>query len=460
MTQGHPYPPNLNQVQPRPMPKIALPYKFVPREYQLPFWRAMRGPSNPEGKIRACLVDHRRAGKDKNAFNYMIQQTFMRVGIYYYFFPSYAQGRKALWDNIDAQGFKMLDHIPMDLVAGLNQTEMKIALKNASIIQVVGSDNIDTVVGSNPVGCVFSEYPLQDPSGYNFVRPILRENGGWAVFTYTPRGKNHGYDLFAMAQGNPEWYVEKLTVQDTWGRGGTISEAQVEEERKAGMSESLIQQEFYVSFDAAVENAVFASQLLQARSENRITRVPYQKGIPVNTYWDIGRDGVAIWFEQTVRNEVRLIDYHIATGSELANEVKVLQERPYVYGTHFFPHDGDFRDYKTGTTPKEVASELGLNVEVLPKTWEHAHIDAARMMFNRCWFDEEKCRRGLDALQNWHFAWDEKLRLLSTKAVHDWSSHASKALCYLAVGHQDEDEWKKPDAYAQKPKKHRSWMTA
>ena len=151
----------------------------------------------------------------------MITMAMDRIGVYYYFYPSYAQGRKALWDNVDASGFKFLDHIPKELIAGQpNQTEMKVYLKNGSLIQVVGSDNIDTVVGSNPVGCVFSEYPLQDPSGYNFVRPILRENGGWAVFTYTPRGKNHGFDLYEMARKNPEWYVEKLSINDTWGKGG------------------------------------------------------------------------------------------------------------------------------------------------------------------------------------------------------------------------------------------------
>lgn len=441
--------------------KLQLPHKYSPREYQLPFWRAMKTPYNPEGKRRAILVRHRRAGKDKDAFNYMVTMAFDRVGVYYYFFPSYAQGRKALWDNVDASGFKFLDHIPKDLISGQpNQTEMKVYLKNGSLIQVVGSDNIDTVVGSNPVGCVFSEYPLQDPSGYNFVRPILRENGGWAVFTYTPRGKNHGYDLYKMAQGNPEWYVEALTINDTWGKGGTMNEAAVEEERLSGMSESLIQQEFYVSFDAAVEHAVFAEQLLLARKEGRICRVPWERGIPVNTYWDIGRDTTAIWFEQTLRNEVRLIDYHAAVHSTLDQEVKILQNKPYNYGNHYFPHDGDYRDYKTGTTPKEVAAELGLPVEVLPKTREGAHIDAARMIFNRCWFDESACETGLNALQNWHFEWDEKTRALSKTASHDWSSHGAKSFCYLAVGHEDSD-WSPPeDRYSKKKTKTRSWMTA
>ena len=181
------------------MPVIQLPFHFKPRPYQLPFFRAMDG-----GLKRAVLVHHRRAGKDKSAFNFMVKEAFKRVGIYYYFFPTYNQGRKVLWDGIDKDGFRFLDHIPKEVRKGdPNQTEMKQMLINGSMIQIVGSDNVDTIVGTNPVGCVFSEYPLQDPSGWDFVRPILRENGGWAVFCYTPRGKNHGYDLYAMAKDNP-----------------------------------------------------------------------------------------------------------------------------------------------------------------------------------------------------------------------------------------------------------------
>ena len=117
---------------------------------------------------------------------------------------------------------------------------MKIRLKNGSLFQLIGSDNIDSIVGTNPVGCVFSEYAIQDPQGWDYIRPILRENKGWVLFPYTPRGKNHGYDMFHMAQNNPDWYCSKLTIEDT----GVMSHKDIDEERRAGMDEELIQQEF------------------------------------------------------------------------------------------------------------------------------------------------------------------------------------------------------------------------
>ena len=91
---------------------------------------------------------------------------------------------------------------------------MKIRLKNGSVLQIMGTDQIINV-GINPVGCVFSEFSLQDPKTWAFTRPILRENGGWAIFNFTPRGKNHAYELYLMAKNNPDWFCQKLTIDDT-----------------------------------------------------------------------------------------------------------------------------------------------------------------------------------------------------------------------------------------------------
>ena len=81
----------------------------------------------------------------------------------------------------------------------INNSDMQIRMRNGSIYQVVGSDNYDSLVGTNPVGVIFSEFAVADPKAWDYIRPILAENGGWALFIYTPRGKNHGKKLFDMA---------------------------------------------------------------------------------------------------------------------------------------------------------------------------------------------------------------------------------------------------------------------
>ncbi len=150
-----------------------------------------------------------------------------------------------------------------------NSTEMKIRLKNGSLIQVIGTNNIDSVVGTNPIGCVFSEYSVQNPVGWNLIRPILAENGGWAIFNFTPRGANHAKGLYDMASHNSEWFCELLTADDT----NAISKEDIQKEREAEMSEDFIQQEFYCSFTLGVEGSYYAKYLEEARDEDRVGNV-------------------------------------------------------------------------------------------------------------------------------------------------------------------------------------------
>lgn len=409
--------------------EINLPHHFDPRPYQLPIMQAME-----QGYRRAVWVAHRRSGKDKTAFNILVPKTQERVGTYYYFFPSYAQGRKVIWDGADRDGFRFISHIPKQLIESKNDSEMKIRLKNGSLIQLVGTDNYDSIMGTNPVGCVFSEYSIQDPKAWDFIRPILRENDGWALFIYTPRGKNHGYELFEMAKENPEWFAEKLTVEDT----GVLSPEDIDAERREGMDEELIQQEYYCSFESSLQGAYYASQLKEAAADGRITSVPYDRRVPVDTWWDLGiGDSTTIWFTQSIGQEVRFIDYYENQGEGLQHYAQYLRDLDYVYGTHNMPHDIDVKELGTGQSRKEIAESLGIRpLRVVPKLPIEDGINAARMIFNRCWFDEKKCAVGINALHNYVKEWDEKRQEFKRKPLHNWASHAADSFRYFAVGHR------------------------
>jgi len=143
-----------------------------------------------DGVKRGICVWHRRAGKDKTFLNIMAIMAAQRMGNYAYFFPTAVLGRKAMWDNIDANsGMKVIDHLPPELVEKTNEQQMKITLVNGSTIQILGTDTLD-VVGGNPIGVIFSESAQHNPLAWDYIRPILRENGGWCIFNGTPRGKN------------------------------------------------------------------------------------------------------------------------------------------------------------------------------------------------------------------------------------------------------------------------------
>lgn len=424
-----------------------MPYHFDPRQYQLPFLRAM-----DSGFIRACLVWHRRAGKDKTLVNFTAKKMMERVGAYYYFFPTYGQGRKILWRGMDKDGFRFLDHIPQDLRRKTLDQEMMIELKNGSLFQVVGTDNIDSIVGTNPVGCVFSEYALQDPAAWDFIRPILAENGGWAVFNFTPRGDNHGKQIFLLAQNSDKWFCQLLKASDTKAIPKEVLEQERAEYIAKDGNDATYQQEYECSFEVPIAGAYFGAQIMKATEEGRIGTVPYEPQLPVTTYWDLGiGDSMAIWFAQKHGRDIRIIDYYETNGEGMAHYAAELQNRGYVYDGHWMPHDAQVREIGTGKTRKEVAETLGLRpIHVAPRLPVDDGIEATRNMLARCWFDAKKCERGLNALKSYHKEYDEKNRTYKSHPHHDWTSHGADALRTMATSGSAFDD-------TLPPKKDKNW---
>lgn len=414
---------------------LTLPYHYEPRPYQLPVLRAL-----DDGYKRVIAPWHRRAGKGKTFLNYTIAAMVDRVGSYFHFFPSYTQAKKAIWDGRDRDGFKFLDHFPRELVTAKHEQELKITLRNGSIYQLIGTDNIDAIMSTNPIGCLFDEYSLQDPQAWDYVRPILRENGGWAAFMFTPRGKNHAWHLLNMARGNPEWFVSVLTVDDT----GVVSPEDIEAERREGMDEDLIRQEYYCSFEGVQHGSYYGKQLEKAEKEGRIGVVPWEPNIGVETWWDIGvGDTNAIWLTQTVGREVLVIDYIEASGESVAYYAKELQGKPYTYLSHNGPHDLSVREWGNTSvvdsrpiTRLESAKAQGIDFRIVPKVSLESGIDTARAFFGKCRFDRGRCQRGLDALASYHKEYDERMKQFRSYPCHDWSSNGADAFRYLAVGHR------------------------
>lgn len=348
--------------------------------------------------------------------------------------PEAAQARKAIWEAINPHtGRRRIDEaFPPECRETTREQEMFIKFIWGSTWQVVGSDNYNSLVGSPPVGLVMSEYALAKPQAWDYLRPILAENGGWSLFIYTARGRNHGADLYEMAKLNPQWFAERLTVDDT----KSIRPEIIEEERKSGMSEDMIQQEYYCSFDAAVMGAYYGQLLNRLEQDKRIGSVPYDPNALVTTAWDLGfGDDTAIWFAQIVGMDVRIIDYYENRGVGLDHYAKVLKEKPYAYHQHLLPHDGSHGELIAGTTIIEQArSLLGKNVEILPRMDVQEGINAARVLLPKCWFDEHKCGQGLKALRLYRREYNEDRKVFSDKPLHDWTSHAADAFRYLAMG--------------------------
>lgn len=355
------------------------------------------------------------------------------VGTYYYFYPTYAQGKKALWEARGKDGVRYLDHFPKQLLDGKpNDSEMKVKYKNGSLFQVIGVEDIDKVVGTNPIGTIWSEYSLQNPKAWDYMRPVLAENGGWAIFNFTPRGRNHAFRLYEMAKVNPKWFVTKLTVDDT----KALTQEDIDEERKSGMSEDMVQQEFYCSFIAATQGAIYWNEVDQAEKNGQFTDVPFDPRLLVHTVWDLGKnDTNCIGFYQSNGITVRKIDYLAGNRKGLPDWIKEVKQKPYNYGKHFAPHDIEVSDYSlTGNQSRlEVARDLGLNFEVIPNLSIQEGIEAGRRFFKRLYVDKNKCAEWLDAIPQYSREYDEELKIFKDKPLHDWTSHYADEHRYAAL---------------------------
>lgn len=415
--------------------QLNLPHNWTPRSYQKPIWQHM---THDFPGLRGIGVWHRKAGKDLLAMNLTCCKAVQRPGLYWHIFPTYKQGRKIVWNGRTKEGIHFLDHFPSSIVDRKLENEMRVHFKNGSVYEIVGTDDIDKLMGPNPVGCVFSEYSLQDPKAWQLIEPILAENDGWALFISTVRGKNHFYDLYKINKDNPDWFTETLTIRDTKRDDGTpvISEEAIEKIRRGGTPEAIIKQEYFCDWEAALEGAIYGKQMDLAVEAKRIMRVPYNPQYPVDTYWDLGfGDATSIVFGQDLRLETHVIDYIETSRTTIPEIKKQLDEKPYHYGVHWAPWDVDMRHLSSGgQSILDVARKIGLRFRVVPKHLVADRIEQTRNCFPHIWIDAKKCDRLVEALRSYRYAWDDKKKCTRDNPEHDWSSNpadAFGAMCWV-----------------------------
>ena len=376
-----------------------------------------------------------------------------RIGNYWHMLPEASQARKAIWDAINPHtGKRRIDEaFPVELREATRANEMLIKLRCGSTWQVVGSDNYNSLIGSPPVGIVFSEFSVADPSSWAYLRPILRENGGWALFIYTSRGRNHGATLYFGAKDDPKWFAELLTVDQT----GVLTPDELAEELKEykrdygeEAGQAFFDQEYYCSFDSAILGAVYGGVLRRIERKGQIKEIPYDEKLPVHTAWDLGYDdSTAIWFWQITHGEIRLIDYYENNGQGAEHYCELLKSRPYGYGKHYVPHDAANELMAAGgRSIVQQAFALGVKMTVVAATSQQNGIEAARVTLERCWIDDRKCAKGIETLRAYHFPWNEQHKTFDSKPKHDWSSHGCDA--FEIIG----QVWRTPKDEIPKPK--------
>lgn len=322
---------------------------------------------------------------------------------------------------------------------------MKIDLINGSSLQVVGTDkNINSLMGTNPMHLIMSEYSIQNPLWWKLLSPIVDQNNGTAHFCYTPRGKNHGWRLLQYAKDHPEErFVSVKKAYELYDNDGNriITDEQLEKIREQYIADgdlALFEQEYLCSFEWDIKWAYYGEQLRLLEKEGRFCTVPYEPNLRTYTFRDLGMDDTtAIRFVQILGKEARLIDYYENNGKGLDHYAQVLREKGYDYTMHYFPHDGNVRELTTGISRLEYMQKIWIkNIEALQVKGVQDGIDAVRRVLKYCRFDP-KTESWVDALKSYHKEYNEKLGKYNDRPQHDWTSHSADSFRYFAQKYEE-----------------------
>lgn len=362
-----------------------------------------------------------------------------------YVAPTYGQAKRVAWDY-----FKQYTHMLPGYKA--NEAELTIRIKRPDFndtakLMLLGADNPDSHRGIYLDDLILDEFAEMDPRAwYEVFRPALSDRQGSATFIGTPKGDNHLKEIYdrateLMLSKDPEWFSTILRASET----GIVPESELRA-AKAIMSSSAYLQEYECDFTASLTGAFYGNQMRQAQEQGRITKVEFDRHVPVSTYWDLGmNDTTVIWFMQKVgRNEWHAIDYVEENGLDIPEYGTILrgkaEKHGYDYSVHVLPHDAKAKVLGSGgrTRDQMLRDQKIGRVQVLERSSVQEGINQARVILNQVWFDQTRTKRGQDALKSYTKRWDERNKTYSNEPLHNWASNGADGFRTFAMCHRTE----------------------
>jgi phage terminase large subunit len=398
-------------------------------------------PYTPRGLFRpyhdrtqrwGCLVCHRRMGKTVAAINDKVKRAIeltLPDGRYAYVAPQLNQAKDVAWTY--------LKRYTEPIRVAQNEAELWVEVPNAggsvSRVRIYGADNPDRLRGGYLDGVTPDEYADMAPSVWGeIIRPMLADRRGWATFIGTLKGRNHLWKLYEDHIGDPEWFVMLARASET----GIIPADELAALR-ADMTPEEYEQEMECNPDAAIRGAYWGKELAAAEADGRMCQVAAADA-PVHTVWDLGiGDSTAIWWWQAVGAEIRVLDFYENHGQGIEHYAGVIASKPWARGSDWVPHDAKVRELGTGRTRVETMAKHGLKPRLVPGHTVEDGINAVRVLIPRMWFNSPETRDGVEGLKQYRADYDEKLRVFKDKPRHDWTSHRSDSMRYLAMAYRE-----------------------
>jgi len=342
---------------------------------------------------------------------------------------------KLLADEIDELGLASFFEVQQTVIRGRNGSEFIFAGLKHNVAQIKSMQGINV--------CWVEEAQLVSKASWEVLVPTIREEGSQFYIGFNPElDTDETYKRFVL-NPQPNSVVRKVNWDDNPYFPSTLEAERValkERDPDAYLTvwEGHCRQ--------ALDGAVYAEELREATVGGRITRVPYDATKPVHTFWDLGwADSTSIWFAQAIGFEFRLIDYYQNSQKALPHYLGILQERGYVYGTDWLPHDASSRQMATGRSIEELMRDAGRDVRIVPRLSLANGLNAARTIFGKTYFDDNRCADGLQCLRHYRYETDPDRGTFKNEPLHDWASHGADAFRYFAVAMQEP-----PKAYVPK----------
>jgi phage terminase large subunit len=333
-----------------------------------------------------------------------------------------------LQSQIVATGLESFYEVQNNVILGRNGSEFLFAGLRNNITRIKSFEGIDRAW--------VEEAQMVSKSSWDTLIPTIRKDGSEIWVTYNPElDTDETHRRFVIDPPAGATVVKINWSDNPWFPETLLREKEELKARDPDAYQNIWEGHCRVTLDGAI----YARELRLAQEEGRIRSVPYDATKPVHTFFDLGwADNTSIWFAQTVGGELRLIDYYSNNQMPIQHYIAVLQNRGYLYGTDWLPHDAKAKTLATGRSVEEIMLAAGRQVRIVPNLSITDGINAARTIFDRCYFDEEKCAEGLQSLRHYRFDVDPDTKQFSGKPLHDHHSHAADAFRYFAVSSEDD----------------------
>ena len=340
-----------------------------------------------------------------------------------------------LADQIKTLNLESFYEIQNTVIYGKNGTEFLFAGLKHNVTKIKSFEGVDV--------CWVEEAQTVSKSSWDVLLPTIRKDGSEIWITFNPElDTDETYKRFVIVPP-ANAVVQKVNWSDNPWFPQVLRDEK--DDLKARDMDAYLNV-WEGNTRQVLDGAVYATELRKAQEENRIRDIFVDTTIPVSTFWDIGwSDLNSIWFVQTVPGgEVRVIDFYQNCQKTIDHYVQILQSKGYTYRDHWLPHDAEHKNM-TGKSVKDIMQGMNLPVRITPKLSIADGINAARMLMNRCYFDQNRCAEGLQALRHYRYDVDPDTKLFSKTPLHDQNSHAADAWRYVAVAlDEGADSWNQP----------------